>query len=379
VPPVPDLAASLTWDHVLAWRLRRQHLDRRAPAADALDVASRLCGLHAQVMSSAELTLWARVEGLDPDWVRRALWEERSLVKTWAMRGTLHLIPAVGYREWQAALGTYDHYLKPAWSRAFGVSPPELERLVAAIGEVLHDRCLTREELSGAVAAATGSADLAAHLRESWGSLLKPAAFQGQLCFAPSDGQKVRFTHPDTWIGDGTPPDPEEGVRAITRRYLGAYGPAVREDYGRWWGVSAARAGRRIAALGDAAVEVDVEGTRAWMLAAHVQEAAAAEPPRSVRLLPGFDQYVVSAPRIAIGPLLSDEMRPRVYRPQGWISPVLLVDGRIQGVWRHERKGRRLLVSVEPFKRLTKRVRSGAEREAEALAAFLGGELELSL
>jgi hypothetical protein len=376
---VPDPAATLTWDNVLAWRLRRQHLDRRAPAPDALEVASRLCGLHAQVMSSAELTLWARVEALDPEWVRRALWEERTLVKTWAVRGTLHLIPSAEYREWQAALGTYDHYLKPAWARAFGVSPPELERLVAAIGEVLRDRCLTREELADAVARVTRSADLAEHLRESWGSLLKPATFQGQLCFAPSEGQKVRFTHPNTWIGDGTPPGPEDAVRAVTRRYLGAYGPAVREDYARWWGVGAARAGRRIAALGDEAVEVDVEGTRAWMLAAHVEEAESAEPPRTVRLLPGFDQYVVSAPRIAIGPLLAADMRARVYRPQGWISPVLLVDGRIQGVWRHERKGRRVLVAVEPFKRLTKQVRAEAEREAEALAAYLGGELELSV
>jgi Winged helix DNA-binding domain len=56
-----------------------------------LDAVAELAGVHAQLMTSAELTLWARVEGLEPDAVRRALWEERTLVKTWAMRGTLHL------------------------------------------------------------------------------------------------------------------------------------------------------------------------------------------------------------------------------------------------------------------------------------------------
>jgi hypothetical protein len=52
-----------------------------------LEVAAAICGLHAQLMSSAELTLWARVAGLEPDAVQRALWNDRSLVKTWAMRG----------------------------------------------------------------------------------------------------------------------------------------------------------------------------------------------------------------------------------------------------------------------------------------------------
>jgi hypothetical protein len=79
---------------VLAWRLRRQYLDYRATRGETLGVVRHICGLHAQVMSSAELTLWARVEDLEPDAIQEALWKERSLVKTWAMRGTLHLLPA---------------------------------------------------------------------------------------------------------------------------------------------------------------------------------------------------------------------------------------------------------------------------------------------
>ncbi|HET6550130.1 MAG TPA: crosslink repair DNA glycosylase YcaQ family protein, partial [Solirubrobacter sp.] len=75
---------------MLAWRMGRQHLTRRA--TDALAVVSDVCGLHAQVLSSAQLTLWARVE--DPPDVEHLLWRERTLVKTWAMRGTLHLLRA---------------------------------------------------------------------------------------------------------------------------------------------------------------------------------------------------------------------------------------------------------------------------------------------
>src|SRR5688500_9106182 len=94
----------LTWTSILAWRAARQFLGAsRAPADDALGVISRICGLQAQLMSSAELTLWARVDGLDRDAVSAWLWEDRSLVKTWAMRGTLHLLPSDELPAWVAA------------------------------------------------------------------------------------------------------------------------------------------------------------------------------------------------------------------------------------------------------------------------------------
>ena len=84
------------------------------------------------------------------------------------------------------------------------------------------------------------------------------------------------------------------------------------------------------------------------MLAADAEAAAAAEPDGAVRLLPAFDQYVVGAPR-GDDDVVPAAERARVYRPQGWLSPVLLVDGRVAGVWSHERAGDRLVVEIEPF------------------------------
>src|SRR5690242_18172501 len=94
----------LTWARAAAWRAHRHCLGRRAPAGSMLAVASRLCGLHAQVLSCAELTAWARVEDLDRQAVQRALWDDRTLVKTWAMRGTLHLLPSDEFALWRGAL-----------------------------------------------------------------------------------------------------------------------------------------------------------------------------------------------------------------------------------------------------------------------------------
>jgi Winged helix DNA-binding domain len=346
----------LGWGQVRAWRLRRHHLDERAPRDAMLDVVAGIAGLHAQVLSSAELTLWARVDGLDPGALRRALWVERSLVKTWAMRGTLHLLPAAEFPLWQAALSTRRGYQAGAWLRGFGV---------------------TREELAAKVAGLTGSAALGDKLRESWGAMLKPAASRGHLCFADNRGQQVQFTRPDRWLGAWREEDPEAALDEVTRRFLAASGPVTREDYARWWGIpSPARAGRLLERLGAEVARVDVEGTGAWMLAGQAGAAAGARATRSVRLLPAFDQYVVTATRQA-DHLMPGPFRDRIYRPQGWLSPVLLVDGRMDGVWRHEIRGRAVAVRIEPFTTLPAWARRAAAAEAERLAAFLGGGLRL--
>jgi hypothetical protein len=161
-------------------------------------VVRQICGLHAQVMSSAELTLWARVEDLEPDAVQEALWKERSLVKTWAMRGTLHLLPASELPIWVGAQGVLKpRHHAPSWLRYFGLTREEAESLIAAIPEALADRMLTREELAQEVGRLVDSEELGGKLRQSWGALLKPAAFRGHLLFAPSIGQNVRFARPD--------------------------------------------------------------------------------------------------------------------------------------------------------------------------------------
>jgi len=366
----------LTWPQAAAWRMHRQHLDRRAPSGSLLAVTSRLCGLHAQLMSSAELTAWARVEGLDREAVQQALWQDRTLVKTWAMRGTLHLLPSAELPLWHAALSTSPRYLKPAlWQKYFGISQEELDGLTEAIAAALNGRVMTREELAQEVNPKLNES--------SWGTILKPTAFTGRLCFAPSLGQRVRFTRPDTWLAEvgcalGPAVHPQVAQAEITRRFLAAYGPATYHDLARWWsggGVSAAK--QWIGLLGNEACPVEVEGARAWMLAGHAREARELASGKSVRLLPGFDQYVVGASYHAES-LLPDGLRSRVYRPQGWISPVLLVNGLMQGVWRHEILGNRVEVVIEPFSKAPAWVRREAGLEAERLAAFFGCKLSLT-
>jgi uncharacterized protein YcaQ len=337
-----------------------------------LDVVSDLCGLHAQVMSSAALTLWARVDGLQAGDLAKALWSERSLVKIWAMRGTLHVFRASEHPLWRAALATYADRPTKSWANHLGITSAEMERLVATIGDVLDGRALTREELAEEVARERRSIRLGEALRGSWGGALKPASYRGVLCFAPGQGQRVRFTNPRSWLDvDGSGPEPEEALREVVRRFVATNGPVPSDEVARWWAaVSPTGAERLIRSFDDDVVSIDVEGLPVWLLAEHASAVEASEPARSVRLLPTFDQYVIASTKHSAR-LMPDGFRDRVHRQAGWVSPVLAVDGRIEGVWKHATTAKQVTVVVEPFARQPAWVRKGAEAEAERLAAFL--------
>jgi winged helix DNA-binding protein len=377
--PRPPARLRLTWPQVAAWRAARHHLMARVPRRRRLGVVSELCGLHAQVTSSADLTVWARVEGWGSADLDRALWKDRTLVKLWLMRGTLHLVPSSEHALWTAALRTSTASLGDRWARFLRVPRSEIDRLLETIVEALDGNALTREELAAEVTRRRRDPALGEALRHSWGGLLKPASYRGLLCFAPSDGQRVRFTSPRSWLGlegsDG--PDPEDALREVVRRFVTTYGPVPTDEVARWWGESARTIGRVLRSLDDEVVEVDVEGTLAWATRAAARGIVRHEPAGSVRLLPGFDQYVIGSTKHSARLLPAGIDRDRVHRQAGWVSPVLAVDGMLEGVWSWTRKGSRVLVTIEPFRTPPRGVRTAAESEAELLATHLGGALDL--
>jgi uncharacterized protein YcaQ len=358
---------------VAAFRLARHRLDARAARGSAAIVAGAICGLHAQVLSSADFSLWARVRGHRAGDLARLLWDERVLVKTWLMRGTLHLVPADDLPLYAAAIdpGRYEQ----AWLRYFEITTAELERLIEAIGVALDGHCLDRRELAAAVAPRVGDR-LAARLGESWGTFLKPAARRGLLCFGPSRGANVTFARPDRWIGRWRQVEPDEARGELVRRYLAAYGPATRDDFLRWIGVRAPGRFREAwVALAESGTIAEVAPKR-WLVAVDAKSVRGARRPDGVRLLPPFDPFLLGHEDRAH--LVEKELKPRVYRQAGWVSPVVLEAGRIAGVWSYERGARAVKVRIEAFGRMSPATREAVRTEAAALAGYLGGELALS-
>lgn len=368
-----------TWAKALSWRVSQQFLAEPAPTV--VEAARRVGGIQAQVMSAAELAAGLRA-GQSPAAVRAALWAERSLVKTWAMRGTLHLLPADELPMWVAALRHKEGSIRrgQAWERYHGVTVAQLEAITAAVGEVLGTEPVTREELAHAVSGATGSAELGRAVRAGFGgTILKSAAANGELCFAPDRGRNVTFVDPRAWLGGGwKEPDVDAATTAVVHRFLDAYGPATAADLARWWGVPAAEGKKLLRPLAAELIEVDLDGVRCWLTPLGAEGLAAARPLRShVRLLPAFDTYVL-APHGHRRHAWPDGLHGRISRTAGWITPTLVVDGRIAGVWSLGRASGAATVEIEAFGALSKPVRAAAEAGARSYEALLGTPLTVT-
>ncbi|MEU3947664.1 winged helix DNA-binding domain-containing protein [Streptomyces sp. NPDC029526] len=324
----------VTHDQVLAWRLRQQSLAPRGTSSVAT-LVRELAGVQAQVASSAELALAVRQRKPKADAVQQAL-DAREVVKTWVMRGTLHLVAVehvAAYLSLMAAAKTWE---KPAWQRTFGVTPEQMTALGEAVDELLAGRSLTRQELTEALVAQKEFASLEGQLTSGWGTVLKPLAWTGKLCHGPNQGNRITFASPrDRVPGWSGTMEPEEAARIVIPAYLGAHGPATPETFDAWLTRNAHRktAVRGwFASLGEELAQVEVDGTACYLRAEDVDALAAAEPSEEVRLLAGFDQYVLG-PGTADTRLLRSERRKAVSRTSGWITPVVVHRGRVAGVW----------------------------------------------
>lgn len=193
---------------VNAFRLERHHLVARAAKKDLARVVGDIGGAQAQLMSAAELQIGVRADCAVDD-VRAALWKHKSLVKTWLMRGTLHLIRADDLPLYTAAMSTRWIRINKAWLKLIQLSEPEILKLVTEIGAALDSTPVTREEIITAVGKGR-SARVHEALRSGWGGMLKPAA--RTACW-PSDRVAVKAS-PSSGQKSGLAP----GARSIPTR-----------------------------------------------------------------------------------------------------------------------------------------------------------------
>ena len=368
------VAAELSWPKVHAFRLQRHHLATRAPANDLVKVAGEIGGAQAQLMSAAELQLGVRSKGTVED-VRKALWKDKSLVKTWLMRGTLHLVPSADLPLYTAAMRSRWVWPNNTWLKWVELTEPELVSLVANIGNAL-DQPMTREELIAKVGRSS-SDHVRTVLKSGWSTLLKPVARAGRLCFGPSRGTSVTFVRPDVWLKSWRHIDPDGALVEVARRYLRAYGPATKDDFGRWFGAWPGIGKAAWAGLAEELVPVSIEGRRADALAVDLKRLKSAAGGSAVRLLPTFDPYLMG--HSSRDHLFEPAYRARVSRTAGWISAVVLVDGRVVGTWTHTVAKQTFRIVVESFDKLPPAVRTEIGSRCDEIASSLGAaEVEIN-
>jgi len=366
----------VTWPQALAWRMRRHLLDPIGDVTPA-DVVRRICGVQAQVASSAELAIRLRQKRSAAGEVASAL-ASGELIKTWAMRGTLHYLTPEDAGIYLSLLAAGRSWEAPSWQKYFGLRTADFDEMWDTVRQALDGRVLTREELAAAIMRRPKLQHLGSELGSGWGSLLKPMAWRGDLCFGPSQGNRVTFRRPDQassrWAGV---PEPDDAAPRAIAAYLGAYGPATVEHFSRF--ISRGRVPKRslrtwFAALGDAITEVEVDGEPAHVLAEHADELAATKPSSAMRLLGGFEQWVLG-PGTEDPHVVPQAHRRLVSKQSGWIAPILVVGGTVAGTW--ELNGD--AVRIGSFGDIGRKAGLALAREAHRLGSVIGRELRTEI
>ncbi|MFU8849771.1 winged helix DNA-binding domain-containing protein [Micromonospora sp. SL1-18] len=371
----------LSWPDVWGRRLDRHALSTPVRDGKPADAVAAMCGAHAQVLSAAEVSIGLRVAGATRSDIRDALWNERSLVKTFGPRGTVHLLPARDLPLWAGALGA----LPPSpnsMSADVRLTPDQTDEVVAAIAEALADAELTIDELTAEVAARTGpwAADPVmpafGAMWPRWRQAMHLAAHRGALCFGPNRGRKVTYTSPQRSLPGFQPAPAPDALAGLVRRYLHAYGPATPQQFAQWLAAPRRWATQLFDSLTGELQQIDVAGSVAWVPAGDT--APAPVPPHGVRLLPYFDAYTVGChPREQLFP--GAAARRALSGGQAGNFPVLLIDGTVAGIWHYHRSGRKVNITVEPLTPLTVAERRDLDDQVERIGEILEGRPQLTI
>ena len=368
-----------TWADARERRLARSHLVTPAPKSRLVDVVRDVCGLQAQLLSAAELALSVRVAGVTQESVRDALWVQKTLVRVWTVRGTIHVIPAEDLPLWMAALSTRRYWESKEWLEREQLTAKEATAVFETVLGALGEKASTRAELADAVVARLGTR-FRPKISSGWGELLAPLMYMGKMCFGQSVGANVTFVRTDKWVRKWPRVAPEEARRELVRRFLRAYGPTTLDGISRWFGMKPAVFRPLLRSLEPEVVEVTIEGRKGWKLSS--DRSAVRRHASSVRLLAQYDCYVIgSHPRDTI---THDAARAaiRSYKRGQWEGvvgvPVLLIDGIVSGVWERRERGGRIEIGVQPSVKLSAAQRRAVAAEVARIGRFFGSEATLT-
>lgn len=379
-------AISVSWGQVNGFRLLRHHLSKRANPRSLVSVVGDMGGAQAQLLPAAQMSVWARTRDLELGDVEAAIWQKKALSRAWCMRRAVHLVPSADLAVFVRGCARRAEK-EVRWMWRHGVAKNPLEELLAAALDAL-DEPITKRELAERVSKSLGL-KLVSRRGGGWGSdreiacvkigriacpayyLLHLVGARGVTCSGPNRGNEATYVRADAWIPHWRDMPAEGAETELLRRYLRAFGPATPRDFQAWTSMRLTDAREIWDRVHESTVPVEIEGQRAWILREdlRVLERATIDSP-AVHLLPFFDSFLMGHDERHH--LVEAKHHRSVYRPQGWIAPVILVNGRATGVWRHDMKGDRLRVRVSPFGTISSGIASRIAEEVRDLGRFLG-------
>ncbi|MFN8494771.1 MAG: winged helix DNA-binding domain-containing protein [Caldilineaceae bacterium] len=368
--PLPLTPEQIRW-----FRLRRSGL--LDPFATAEQTVHTLFGVQAQILPAAALALWNRTRGLTYQRFEKILYTERTLVKLWGQRGTLHLYASADWPLLHAArsvnLTWWERDVRKAQEKAEEKIAGH-EALITQVAELLRQRdSMGRADLRAENLA------IAEELFSAWGGIFADLVRRGYACHAGRIGNEGHFAHRERWLPNlvWNPPDAETANSEVLRRYWAAYGPSTVQDFAYWRAVSNAQARGWLKSLENEVAEVQVNGQTMLILRDDVATVGETPPDAEawpVRMLYRFDPLLLAHKDKA---WVADAAHyKQIWRPAGHIEGIVLAHGRAVATWRYDRKGKGLVVSVSAFQASPHYVKKAIAKIAPEIAEFFGLPLQ---
>ena len=212
----------------------------------------------------------------------------------------------------------------------------------------------------------------------SWWGVVRQAMVEGLVCYGPDQGQEVTLVRVDQWLSNLEEVSEQDAKHILFSRYLSAYGPATLQDFSKWSGISMQEVRTIRQEMKKELIEVGFENKEGLILREDFDRLRKSCLDSQVFcLLPHFDPYMLG--HVDKNHLVDSNFYKRVYRKAGWISPVILLNGRVIGVWSYTRKSKRLFLEIEPFEKFSKITFTWIEEKAASLAGFWQTEWEINV
>ncbi|MEU1408008.1 winged helix DNA-binding domain-containing protein [Streptomyces sp. NPDC005728] len=352
-------------DHESLRRLRAcaQALAGGAREDSAEAVVRRVFAIQAQDATAADLGI--RVRGLDINVgaIRAAYEDERSIVRNWYMRGTLHTIPSEDAR-W--VLQLLSPRILAATSRRYqqlGLDDGLRQRADHLIRRVLAAHGpLTRAELTVHLTTLGIPPDGQAPFH-----LIRHAALIGILCHGPQRAGEATYVLLDDWLPTTGRFrwEKDAALAELARRYLAAHAPAALEDFAAWSGLPvtwARRAWKMLAGSG-----VITEYGVLTMIAGRMQELPGPSATPDVRMLPAYDNYLVGYRTREVS--VPAPHQARVWPGGGLIRPTVIADGLAIATWSRGSGARS--IKVDAFEPVPPQIQREVDVEKDAVVRFL--------
>jgi Winged helix DNA-binding domain len=294
--------------------------------------------------------------------IERAL-ADRSIVRTWPMRGTLHFVAAADARWMVELLGPKIVAGAARRFRELDLDASTFARARRVLaGRLEGGKALTRPAVYDVFARAKIPVAGARGLGILW-----RLAHECFVCFGPREGKQQTFVLFDEWLPRAPRFPREEALAELARRYFTSHGPATARDFAWWGGLTLTQARHAVHLARERLEEVTIRAATYWF-------APPAAPPPAARLraylLPAFDELLVGyADRSAS---IAPPHMARVNIGWGLLSPTIVVDGRIVGTWKRRFVRGDVVFSPTLFTTLGARRTAALARALERYGEFLG-------